>query len=770
MTKKISKVAMTKRRTATLAGILVGSASMLALTQGAAYAQDPAPEAEQGAAYERITVTAQKRTQTLIEVPLSVSVVTDEDLKNKTTYNLTELGEKLPNVTAGGSYSASFTIRGITSGTSGSGFAPAMGVNVDEVFMARDRSFDTGVADVERIEVLRGPQGTLYGKNTIAGIINITTKRPTNEFEALGDVQIGNENLFEARGTVSGPIIEDKLLLRVTGFTRERDGNLHNTVTGTDLNDINNYGGRFMLVSNLSENLTIELRGDIFTQDENSGAQETVRTIGGGTLPFAPFNTVPPQIGDDRVVNQDTDAFQYREIKGFSGKAEYDWDGYLLTWISAYREQESDQNSDNDGGPLNGFTTGRAEGIERTSHEFRLTSPDEGRFNWILGAYFDQETDTNLYHITVGPGFPSPLLLLPVLPTDFFEASETQAEIENESWSIFGTADFELTEALSVQAGLRYTSETKDLFYSQGPTVLYPTAPFTGLVRAFAFPFTAIYPNGFTNDYENDAVSGDISVSYKFTDDQIGYVRYSRGYKAGGFQSDVISPPFAVAPPTAPDLRFDPETLDAYEAGLKTEWWEGELRANFAVFYYDFKNKQEQVNTGLSFRVDNAASATSQGAEVELNWFPTDELSFFANLGYLDATYEEFPNGGGTGIDFDGNELAGASPWSASVGSTYIVPTGWSGVNFYFSGDMDFRDAYFTDPNNTVALQIKDYKIFNGRVGFENDEGAWGIYAWGRNIGDETVLGGGVAVFGGLYTTRSINFGAAYGLELRAHF
>ena len=234
MKSAFGEMAKVGRSTRSLSVLLVGSASVLALTMGMAFAADAAkpgaaPKASTAQAsaaskastpaapvvvtaqaetppsttppparaadansdrVERVTVTAQKRKERLVDVPLSVSVVTDKDIKNKSTYNLTEIGEKLPNVNAGGSYSASFTIRGITSGTSGSGFAPNMGVNVDEVFMARDRSFDTGVADIERIEVLRGPQGTLYGKNTIAGTINVTTKRPTNEYEALGDLQV----------------------------------------------------------------------------------------------------------------------------------------------------------------------------------------------------------------------------------------------------------------------------------------------------------------------------------------------------------------------------------------------------------------------------------------------------------------------------------------------------------------------------------------------------------------------------------------------------
>lgn len=749
---------------------------------GAAPSSAPSSSAAGRDRVERVVVTAQKRSEKLVDVPSSVSVVTGKDIKDKTTYNLTEIGEKLPNVNAGGSYSAGFTIRGISSSTAGSGFAPNMGVNIDEVFMGRDRSFDTGVADVERIEVLRGPQGTLYGKNTIAGTINVMTRRPTNEFEALGDIKIGNGGLFEARGTVSGPVIEDVLQLRVTGFTRDRDGFIYNTVLGKDTNEINNFGGRFMAVFRPSDKFVIELRGDSFEQDEDGGVQEVVRTVNGSVLPFPPFNTIPPQNARDRVVNQDVDSFLYRKVYGMSLKAEYDWSGYTLTSITANRRQSSDQVTDNDGGPLNGFDTGRAEGIKRFSQEFRLTSPDEGMFTWIVGAYFDDEEDKNLYHIQTGPGFPSAFLGAPfplILPPAYREAAEAFNIIDSSSWSVFATGKLDLSEKLAVQAGLRYTDEEKDIFYTQGPTRVHPGGPAAGggIINVFAFPFSAtFYPNGFRNTYANDAYSGDVSVSYKFTPERVAYFRYAHGYKAGGFQADIISPPlpFPIGPGVTPDLVFDPETLDAYEIGLKASWFDSSVTTNMAVFHYDFSNKQEQVNTGVSFLVNNASSATSDGAELELYWYPSDGLSFFANVGYLDAKYEKFPCGSrvaGVCIDFDGRRLAGASEWSSSFGGSYITPFDLiGGTNLYVAADADYRGNQYTDPNNTEALKIKAYTIFNARLGVEDDEGRWGLYAWGRNLGDKTVLGGGVAVFNGLYTTRNINFGESYGVEMRFHF
>ena len=763
---------MSERKKRATRPVCAGNAPLLIGLSAAALLLSPA-----ASALEEIVVTAQKRDQRLIDVPLSVSVVDEAYLTDRTTYFLTDLGEKLPNVVSGGPYAASFTIRGITSSSAGSGFAPSMGVNVDEVFMGRDRSFDTGVVDVEQVELLRGPQGTLYGKNTIAGTINVTTKRPTNEFEAIANLRYGNENTVEARGTLSGPVIQDTLLVRANLFMRQRDGYIRNRTLDKDVNDTDNWGGRIMAVLTPSDRLDIELRADYYEQDEDSGVQETFRTPDGSLLPFPPFTTVPPQSGTDREVDQDMLAFSYREVKGYSAKVDYDWNGHTITGITAWREQESDQLFDNDGGPLDGFDTGRAEGVERFSQEIRLTSPAEERLSWIVGAYYDREVDENDYHIAVGSGFPT-AILPPVLgfsvplPPTYREEAVTSNRITSKSWSAFVSGTFDITQALTLQAGLRYTDEEKSLFYSQGPTVI-AAPPNSVLIGLFSLPFTlAGFPNGFRDDYSDTAISGDVSLSYAFSNDHVAYARYSRGYKAGGFQSDVISPPFVFVPGVAPDLGFEPETLDAYEVGFKGTWLDGTLLGNLAVFYYDFKDKQEQVNSGVSFLVSNAASATSQGAEIELMWAtPVEGLSLFANLGYLDAEYDEFPLGGGPGTDFGGNDLAGAAEVSGSIGGSYTrALTGFSGVNLHIAADADHRGDYFTDANNSEVLQVDAYTVYNARIGVEAADGDWGVYAWGRNLGDEDILGGGVTVLGGLYLTRSINFGRAYGLEFNVRF
>ena len=711
-----------------------------------------------------VIVTAQKRVERNVNVPISITVNTARDIAVKNIGDLTQLAEKMPNVNGGGTFFANFTIRGITSSSAGSGFPPDVGVNVDEVFMGRDRMFDTVLDDVASVELLRGPQGTLYGKNTIAGVINITTIRPTDEFVAKGDAEFGSLNFVQLRGTVSGPIIDDKLMASISGSYQSRDGFINDPVLHEKLGSLGDYGGRMMVVAKPDSNLTIELRADAYTEDDTSGQNEVQSTITGSTLPFPPFNTVPKQNPYDRIVDVNTMPVVERSFGGASAKVEYDYANYAFTSITAWRQLTSDFDLDQDGGPLDGFDTGQGESVGRFSQEFRITSPAGERFSWIAGAYFDDETDHDIFHIHLGDGFPTPILGAPALPPGFSERAVANAKIRSQSEAGFVSIKYDITPKLKFTGGVRYTAETKHLDFVQMPTQMITMgSPLGGIIDEFALPIP------FTTDsYSGSAPTGDANLSYSFTPDAVGYLRYSHGYKAGGFQSDIISPPFV---PSANAFRFKPEFLDDYEVGFKSVLFDHKLTFDISAFYYNFTNKQEEVNTGVSFVVSNAASAVSKGLEADINWTPISGLDLFANGGYLDAYYNNFPNGGGLGINFSGHQLAGASKYSASWGGTYTVPLNfWSGKDFTVETDFDYRSKQFTDPANTEAQAVEPFIIMDARAGVQSEDGRWGVYVWGKNLTDDTVLGGGVDVLGGLYIERSINLGRTVGVELRGRF
>ena len=708
------------------------------------------PGGAEATVVEDVVVTAQKREERIIDVPISISSVSQQQLQNQTLITLTDLGARLPNVLAtGSSLFPNFSIRGVSSQSGGSaGFAPAVGVYVDEVFQGRDRAFNVPFDGVERVEVLRGPQGTLYGKNTIGGTINVITQRPTNEFKGEAAVLYGNLNFNQETLTVSGPIIPDKVLAVVSGLHKSRDGYIFNRLRGEDINDYDGYGGRARLLVMPSAALTVDLSADYYQQD---GA-EALQTVTYVPLPFPPFNSLPQPNVKKRIVDLDAAITGEREVWGGSIRADYDLPGMRLTGIGAYREYTSFYQDDSDGLPLNEFSVGREENALINSQELRLTSDTEGPFSWIVGAYLYQEKLYSQTNINLGSQFPSALFGLPPLPANFAERALQTAVIKEDSWAVFGSVTYDLSPQLRFQGGLRYTHEDKSLYYSQ----THPRVT-NGLIFGFALP---IPPK--TDSLSEGVWTGDASLSYKFTPDQVGYVKYSRGYKAGGFQAEVISPP----PNTPPaSLDFAAEYVNNYEVGFKSRWLDGRLGINAAAFYLDYSNKQERVNTGISFLISNAGEARVYGAEVEFEARPLEGLQLTGSVGLLDAEYTSFKNAGGRGIDFDGNSLTSAPRFQGTFAAQYQRPVTDS-LDGVIRGELIHLDYIYTDTANSRDLRQRVVTQLNARVGIEADR--WGFYLWGKNLTDELILGGGTKVI--TVTARGINVGRTYGLEARMRF
>jgi len=636
--------------------------------------------------------------------------------------------------------------------------SPAL-AQVDEVYQGRDPTFNTILNDVARVEVLRGPQGTLYGKNTIGGAINIVTQEPTNEFDAFGDFTYGNLDLVQLRGTLSGPIVEDKLMTRLSLVYRDRDGFLDNTFTGDKLNDTEAWGGRLVIASELTDSIRLRLSGDYF-KEEGTDALELESLIP-APGPFTPafLSSFPPQDPLDNVIALDKPDFAMRELYGVAGRIDWDLGGSTLTSITAYREYTSSFHDDSDALPFDAFDVGREENAENFSQELRLTSTTESPFTWILGAYYYVENIENVRDIRTGPDFP--FFLAGVFAPIFFpgyveEMALTSSTIESSSYAFFGSATYEILDGLHLAGGLRWTHEQKDFFYRQFHTLVDPGG---SIIGAFAVPIGPV-----TEDYKDGRLTGDASISYDFTDDHVGYFRYARGFKAGGFQTDVISPPFDPADP----LGFDPETVNNYEVGFKSYWLDRKLSLNLAAFYLDWKDKQEQIFTGLSFLIRNAAVASSRGAEVEFVAKPVDGLTFDFNAAYLYAKYDEFP----TNPDREGQVFFGLPRWSGSAGLEYVSPPIYnSGVELYARGDVIYR----SDINRNTAAPIIDVNeeitTFNARAGVQDPDGHWGLYLWGRNLSDEVRVGGGNFFPFPFATiqTRGPALGRTYGVELRLH-
>ncbi len=732
--------------------LLLG-ASLCALQAFPAAAQSTGNEG-----VEEVVVTAQRREEQLIDVPIAITAIGAQEIQNLTAGYMTDIGIKAPNVIMDqSSISPRISIRGITSQSNiNAGFPPAIGVYVDEVYQGRDPTFNTILSDVARVEILRGPQGTLYGKNTIGGAINIITQRPTEEFEAAADLTVGNLGLLQGRASISGAIVPDRVRARLSLAHRERDGYLDNTTTGASLNDISADGGRLVVEADFTPHLSGRFSTDHF-QEDGTSALETGPAVLNNTVTI--LSTIPAQNASDNVVQLDGAEFAQRELHGYAARFDYEMSAATLTSITAYRNYESNFADDSDGLPINAFNVGREENAENFSQEFRLTSNGDGPLSWILGAYYYVENIENNRRIQLGPAFPYLLAgnaAAFAYPTFTGEAGRTESTIEAESWALFASATYDLTPALHLSGGLRYTDEQKDFSYIQYYTQQYLAGPGPSVIPNFAVNIPRR-----NETYDEGQFTGDLSLSYDLSDDQMLFARYSRGFKAGGFQTDVISPPFN----PATQFGFDPETVDNYEIGYKSYWFNRHLELNLAAFHMDWSDKQEQVFTGVSFIIDNAASAVSEGVELEFTARPMEGLTLDGNFAYLDAHYEAFAGSPGA----VGRPIPNQPEYSGSLGVQYVAPVA-TGVELFTRADVIYRDDSFVNVTNN--LQNEGATTINARIGLQSADQRWGLYLWGRNVTDEIAISQG-QVFPFPFaqiTTRAPGFGRTYGLELRGSF
>jgi iron complex outermembrane recepter protein len=737
---------------------LLCTASLLAPALGHAQSAAGPRAAQQGPSGEsgEVIVTAEKRAQRLIDVPASISALTARDLKNKHLIALSDLSQQVPNVLiSGSSLFPSVVIRGIGSASGGNpGFAPAATVYVDEVYQGRERAENVPVCGISQVDVLRGPQSTLYGKNTIAGAINVTTQAPTSQPHASIDGQFGNLNFGQFCGTVSGPVASDNLRFSLNGLYRHRDGDILNVFNGKHLNFDDAAGIRARAIYDASPNLTFDISADYLhetdTESDLTTDYSAFKLLG---PPYSTSPTFDPRTRTESVNSPEAGA---RDVGGVSARINYNFPDARLTSISAYRAYTSIYAYDSDGSALNEDAQNNTDNAEQFSQELRLTSTRGGPLQWIVGGYYYYENLHDTFTTHFLDQFPALLLGLPPLPHGYDDSNEAKANVVENSYAGFASANYSFTPQLVLTAGVRYTIDDKTLHFSQLNNYTMPA----GAISIGSFLLAHIPPR--IDTISESVPTYDASLSYKFTTDMVGYLKYSHGYKAGGFNAFVITPPFN----PKLSLGFKPEFLDNYEAGFKGEWFDHHLSLDLAAFYDNYTNKQEIVENiaVLGFTVENAAKARTYGLEIEADAKPFPGLDLTADIGLLKATYLSFPNAG-SGLNFTGHELAGARPWDGNFAAQYEHELGFAqGYSGLARLEIFHSDAYFSDPNNSPGFETKPYTYVNARLGVESDDGVWGFYLWGRNLTDAFVLSGGYISLP--LTARAVNLPRTFGFEL----
>lgn len=697
--------------TVTNAGMLTALFGSTAIGAVSIYPASAADNAvEDALQIEEVVVTARKRNETSNDVPVSLTALDDRDLTRLGVNSITDLKNFVPSMhhSNRANNNNQITIRGVGGDVRNIGIESGVGVYIDGVFVGRTNAYNSDLADIESIEVLRGPQGTLFGKNTIGGAVVINTKKPGDEFEGKVTASFGKYNAVRLVGSVSAPLA-DNFFGKLTLSKWDRDGWVTNLFNGEDLQQIDRYGARVQLrwlpLNNLEINFSADQSGDegrsLFNQvGDNQGIHASF-----------PFSSLPPNelrfLANSNGINT-TD----RTLRGGSVQVDYELDsGGDLTSITSFREVRNNPNSDADQVPITILDVGPnfTDDSDIWAQELRYTSPDGRRLTYVGGLYFYSQDTSAVRDIPVGGA---------LLPNGIVQISA----VDTTTLAAFINADFRVTEQFVLNGGLRVTDEDKSADHFQSR----PSAT-NGVYTFSDIPFG------------ETALSWTIGARFHWTDEVNTYLAISRGFKAGGYNLDATgSEP---VPLVAEDFIFGSEYLTNYEIGIKGTFWERRLLATAALFYSDYSNRQ--VNQFLDipgeavpvFRITNAGASEVRGAELELTALLNQYLTFRGAFSYLDGEYTSFEGAGPGGESFTGNTMERAPKFSGSLALIAEVPVEWGILSA--SVDLAFKDDVHLQPSNDSRFFESGYHSLNARVGWTSPSDKLQVSFWFKNLTNE---------------------------------
>ncbi len=674
---------------------------------------------------EEVIVSAQKRDQNLNDVPIAISSLSDEALKMSGSSTLTDIVGLIPSVGyTEGSLLSAFSVRGIQTITSSPGLDDSVSVYVDGFFLGRQTAYNPELFSVERVEVLRGPQGTLFGKNTIAGAVSIITKRPSEEFEAEVQASYGLDDLHEKKlgAYLSGSLVEGKVAANLSVSSLQRDGYLRNNFLGVDHNDQDRWGVRTQLLFTPNERLEILVAGDYLKQD----TQAVINQLGSGVGAVNPFFDPSAETGKfqthfaastPRHNDRDFPDKDEREIWGIGVTVNYEFDSdFTFTSLTGYRKVDTFWASDLDATTLDVSGTLKSTMSDYLTQEFRLTSPKYDFFDYVIGVYYFHSDIEEKGDFPIGPDFELPFVDLDLGRADLIQ---TFGSAKTESHAAYFHGNYHLTDSWTLTGGLRYTYEERDSVWNQDGIL------FIGLPNFF----------GVKNHIRDDDWSPTVSLSYRFNDDTTAYLKYTEGFKSGGFNMDIIG--------DFSDITFEPESAKTYELGFKAELFDRRARLNAAIYKTDYQDLQVYSLREVTGEIRNAGEATIKGAELELSVVLTENLLASFSTGYIDTEFDEFDDCGTVDVSFippvtesvdcEGNKLAGSPQKTASAAFDYRLPMG-AGDFIVYAEWRYTGDTYFGVTNRDTEF-VDAYSLYNARLGYSTEQ--WSVYLWGKNLTDE---------------------------------
>ncbi len=709
--------------------------------------------------HEEVTVTARRVEETAQSVPIALSVISGQAVEQQGAFNVIRLKELVPSLQfyTSNPRNSAVNIRGLGSpfGLTNDGIEPGVGFYVDGVFYARPAAATLDFIDIERMEVLRGPQGTLFGKNTTAGAINITTRRPTFSPETNVELSYGNIGFLQAKASLSGPLGR-RLAGRLSFSGTQRDGQLRNTRTGDTTNDLNNQGVRGQLLFIGSDKFTILATADYSRQRPNGYAQviagvaPTLRAANRQWPAIAAdLKYVPPSYNAfDRLVDTDTPWRSTQDMAGAS--IQFDWNRGpgTLTAITAWRYWDWQPSNDRDFTALPITTISAAPSKHHQwTQEVRYAATLSSRVNFVAGTFFfgqnlkpspfhKQEQGSAAWRYLLAP---SAAAATPGLLDGY--GQNIKFNFDTFSAAGFGQVEFNVTRRLRLTPGLRYNYDKKDLDYNQSVYGgLQTTDP-----ALIALQRSVLSPLVYQAHVADNNVSGNITAAYQVSEGINAYATYATGFKSVGLNLGGV-PTDAAGVPVASAALVRPEDVRNVEIGIKTQPFAG-VTANFAAFNTGTKDFQTQVVNAqvgvLRGYLANAEKVRVRGVEFDGTAKFGEDWSFYAAAAYTDGRYISFRDapppvedtGGPQAKDISGSILPGISKWAGSFGGEWTRPATVMGRygHFFVGVDASFRSNFSSSPSYSKYLVANGYALLNPRVGFRSNE-KWSLTLWARNL------------------------------------
>ena len=762
--------------------VAICSVSVLALCCGMAapgYAQTALTEATNDA---EIIVTARHREERAQDIPVALAVVGGELLDATNTTSVADLSKLVPSLTfqAFNPRNTNLNIRGLGNNIAiaSDGLDPGVGFYVDQVYYNRPGTTAFDLIDIERIEVLRGPQGTLYGRNTAAGAISVTTAKPKFVTEVNAEASVGNLGFLQGKLAVNVPLIDDRLAARLTGSITSRDGTLTSQTTGKNVNNIDSYLLRGQLLFTPSASVAIRLIGDYSKQQQDCCTQvlanivapangKNFRSIAGR------FGYVPVVNPFARVAINDRQVSFSNESGGVSAEVDVDLPDAVVTSVSAWRFWNWSPVTDTDLLPLSALAVAdNAVRQDQYSQELRIASSGDRKFDYLAGLFFYSETIDQ--HLTVGYGNAATQLFvseaLPSLILNGVTKVDTN-RYRTTSLAAFGQASYHITDALTFTGGLRYSHDDKRGNYN---AVASGGLPLAGPLAAFA-PLRAGFASSGAFDVQSKSgkLSGLANLSWQANDDVLVYGTYSRGNRSGGLNLTQLAP--GISPVVAP------ETVDAYEVGVKTSLFDKRMIFNLAAYVQNVRDYQATVGDPLRAAVylSNIAKVQSKGFEVDMQGRISDLVTMYGGLAYVDAKTTDFPSApcplertNQAFCDLSGFPVAGVPKWTASLGGEIHQPVEISSAasEVYLGMDYSYRSG-FNSAGVSAATELDALNLLNARIGIRSVNRRIDIVAWARNLFDKQYFSGLVVGAGNTGAIHAqLGDPRTYGLTLRFHY